>query len=138
MSTKYGLIPINENSSVFSSHQSSPPQAEAQQQCYSYAEYGASGRHSTHSPERVMRKIVLGSVVTMAVEGGIAVAALMQARNANKILASAGLSVLYSHKKVSRSANLYGWLAAAALQGTYALAAALVSLYARRPELFHS
>lgn len=137
MAFDHSLIPSGDFSSVFSSHSSRFPGLGEQYSYYDdYSEYGTAHRHGKRSSERVIRNIVLGSMITMAAEGGIAVAAMISARNANKVLAASGLSSLYLNRKARRSAGISGWIALAAVHGTYGIAVALLKLYSRRPELF--
>lgn len=102
-----------------------------------YSTYGSSEQTNKRSPERIVRSIAVGSMITMAAEAGIAVAALVQARNANRVLSSVGLSSLAARQKIRLPANIAGWLAVTAVQGTYAMAVAILRLYINRPELFH-
>ena len=137
MAFEHSLVPSEDYSSVFSRHSSRSLESEEQHSYYDdYSEYGTSHRYGKQSSERVIRNIVLGSMITMAAEGGIAVAAMMSARNANKVLAASGLSSLYLTRKAKRSAGISGWIALAAVHGTYGIAVALLKLYACRPELF--
>lgn len=137
MEYEKSLIPSGEFSSVFSHHSSRALEPEEQYDYYDdFSQYGTAQRHGKRSSEQVIRNIVLGSMITMAAEGGIAIAAMMSARNANRVLAASGLSSLYLTRKTRRTASLSGWLALAAVQGTYGIAVALLKLYARRPELF--
>ena len=102
-----------------------------------YSFYGTADNTRKQSPERVIRNIAIGSMITMAAEAGIAIAALVQAQNANRVLSSVGLSSLVARQKIRLPANIAGWLAVTAVQGTYAMAVAVLRLYINRPELFH-
>ena len=102
-----------------------------------YSFYGTADNTRKQSPERVIRNIAIGSMITMAAEAGIAIAALVQAQNANRVLSSVGLSSLAARQKIRLPANIAGWLAVTAVQGTYAMAVAVLRLYINRPELFH-
>lgn len=101
-----------------------------------YSFYGNADSAKKQSPERVVRNIAVGSMITMAAEAGIAIAALIQARNANRVLSSVGLSSLAARQKIRLPANIAGWLAVTAVQSTYAMAVAILRLYINRPELF--
>ena len=137
MALEHSLVPSADFSSVFSSRPPRSLESEEQHSHYEdYSEYGTAHQYGKRSSERVIRNIVLGSIITMAAEGGIAIAAMMSARNANKVLAASGLSSLYLTRKTKRTAGISGWLALAAVHGTYGIAVALLKLYARRPELF--
>ena len=102
-----------------------------------YSFYGTADNTRKQSPERVIRNIAIGSMITMAAEAGIAIAALVQAQNANRVLSSVGLSSLAARQRIRLPANIAGWLAVTAVQGTYAMAVAVLRLYINRPELFH-
>ena len=102
-----------------------------------YSFYGTADNTRKQSPERVIRTIAIGSMITMAAEAGIAIAALVQAQNANRVLSSVGLSSLAARQRIRLPANIAGWLAVTAVQGTYAMAVAVLRLYINRPELFH-
>lgn len=102
-----------------------------------YSSFGSTEQTNKRSPERIVRNIALGSMITMAAEAGIAIAALVQAQYANRVLSSVGLTTLAARRKIRIPANIAAWLAVTAVQGTYAMAVAVLRLYINRPELFH-